>query len=427
MSTTDAPRRGDAATELVRSIVCPNCGQTIGLDEALRERLAADLIARRESDLRRQAEQAAAAKVRGELENRQAELEARAERVRELEDKLKEHQDAEKQLLRTQRELEDEKQGWELERERMRTEIRKQEREQAERAQRERYEELARRKDDDHKTEVRRLTEQIERMKAQLEEAARRGATGSRQEEGFARQEVFAAELRERFPDDQVTVTPRGQAGADVTQRVRSGGRECGVVVWECKRAAKWSSAWPGKLADDVRKAGAALGVIVSETLPVGMDGSGRVDDVWVCDFGSAAHLAAGLRWVLIAVAQYEAANAARAGTAGRVYDYIATGGFASRFEVISRTVETMMVTLAKEKRYYQQRWAEWERHIESATSGLYGIAADLVGLGAEVPPPLRAELPAAGLAALPGDPGRPATSLVTGDATAAGEDGREP
>lgn len=62
-----------------------------------------------------------------------------------------------------------------------------------------------------------------------------------------------------------------------------------------------------------------------------------------------------------------------------------------------------MMTTLGKEKRYYEQKWKEWERHIETVTGSLYGIAGDLVGLGAEVPAPLRAELPAAVQLALPG------------------------
>jgi hypothetical protein len=168
-------------------------------------------------------------------------------------------------------------------------------------------------------------------MKAQAEETARRGATSSRQEEGVARQDVFADELRQHFPNDAVTVTQRGKPGPDVTQRVRVGARDFGVIVWECKRTANWSPAWPSKLACDMREAGAGLSVIVSEALPPGMDGSGRVGDVWVCDFRSAVHLAAGLRWVLIAAAQYEAANAARSDCAGKVYDYIATGGFGAR------------------------------------------------------------------------------------------------
>lgn len=332
------------------------------------------------------------------------------ERIEELTGMLKQHQEAEKQLLRRQRELEQQKDAWDVERERMRNEIRREEREHAEKIQQERYEELTRRRDEDHKTEVRQLKDQLERMKAQLEEAARRGATGSRQEQGVARQDVFAEELRERFPDDTITVTRRGQSGADVTQHVRAGGRDCGLILWECKRTANWSGTWTGKLAADVEKAGAGLGVIVTEALPPGIDGSGRVDDVWVCDFATAAHLAAGLRWVLIAASQYEAANAARAGTAGKVYDYVATGGFASRCEAINRAIDAMMTTLRNEKRYYQQRWKDWERHMESVVGGLYGIAADLVGLGAEIPPPLRAELPVTDPPALPsGSGGQPA------------------
>lgn len=386
-------------------INCPHCGQPIRLAEALRHQLAADLISRRESELRQQFETEATEKVRAALDGQLARLEEQDERLIELTAKVKQHQEAEKDLRREQRKLEDQKHAWELERERMRDTIREEERELAAKQQREHYDEQARRKDEDHKTEVRQLQAKIERVNTQLEEALRRGATGARQEEGFARQDVFAAQLRERFPDDEITVTPRGKAGADVAQVVRHGNRDCGTILWECKRAAKWGSDWARKLTGDVRKAGAAFGVIVSETLPPGMDGSGRVDDVWVCDFGTAAHLAAGLRWVLIAASQYEAANAARAGTSGKVYDYIATGGFAARCEAIMQTIDTMLSTLGKEQRYYEQRWKDWERHIDVMTGSLYGIAGDLVRLGAEIPPPLRAELPGGDRPALPPAP----------------------
>jgi hypothetical protein len=72
----------------------------------------------------------------------------------------------------------------------------------------------------------------------------------------------------------------------------------------------------------------------------------------------------------------------------------LATGGFASRCEAISRVVEAMTTTLGRERRYYEQKWKEWERLIENVAGSVYGIADDLVGLGAEIPPPLRAELP---------------------------------
>jgi hypothetical protein len=67
--------------------------------------------------------------------------------------------------------------------------------------------------------------------------------------------------------------------------------------------------------------------------------------------------------------------------------------------------VETMTGTLGKERRYYELRWKEWEKHIETIVASLYGIAGDLVSLGAEVPHPLRAELPERSAPALPVSP----------------------
>jgi hypothetical protein len=64
-----------------------------------------------------------------------------------------------------------------------------------------------------------------------------------------------------------------------------------------------------------------------------------------------------------------------------------------------------MTKTLAKEKRYYELRWKEWEWDIETVVASICGIAGDLVDLGAEVPPPLRAELPDPDTWALPGGP----------------------
>lgn len=65
-----------------------------------------------------------------------------------------------------------------------------------------------------------------------------------------------------------------------------------------------------------------------------------------------------------------------------------------------------MTRTLGREKRYYELRWKEWERDIGTVVASICGIAGDLVGLGAEVPSPLHAELPEADTWALPD--GRP-------------------
>ena len=84
------------------------------------------------------------------------------------------------------------------------------------------------------------------------------------------------------------------------------------MILGECKHAAKWSGTWIGKLADDVAKAGASLGAIVSAEMPAGLDSSGLVDSIWVTDYRHATTLAAGLREAVITAWRHKVANAGR-------------------------------------------------------------------------------------------------------------------
>jgi hypothetical protein len=135
--------------------------------------------------------------------------------------------------------------------------------------------------------------------------------------------------------------------------------------------------------------------VIVSEVLPAAVDGSGQAGDVWACDYGRAWDLAAGLRQAVIAVRRHESANAARAGIAGRVYDYIATGGFEARYKAMERALDKLGQELDQEQRITRQRWKRLERLAEHIREeGLRGIVLDIIGLGGEIPPAATAELP---------------------------------
>ena len=209
-------------------------------------------------------------------------------RLKERDQQIKELRTDEAKLLRDRRKLEDEKDDLEREKERMRDEIRKQERDEAERRAKERsaeelrrtqsdYQEKLLRKQDEHDTRTRQLKEQLKRVNAQLEDAQRKSSSSARQQEGVARQDLFAEDLRGRFPDDQIIVTGVGKRGPDVTQVVRIGRLDCGVILWECKRTAAWSMEWPRKLAGEVGAAEARFGVIVSEILPADIEGRDKL------------------------------------------------------------------------------------------------------------------------------------------------------
>jgi hypothetical protein len=98
---------------------------------------------------------------------------------------------------------------------------------------------------------------------------------------------------------------------------------------------------------------------------------------------------------------RHKLANAGRDDTAAKVYDYIATGGFADRYTAAERALDEQAEVLRKEKRYYERAWAQREQQIEKTRANLAGIVADLVQIGAELPSTALAELPATGLPAL--------------------------
>src|SRR6185437_2021760 len=111
-------------------------------------------------------------------------------------------------------------------------------------------------------------------------------------------------------------------------------------------------------------------------------------------DYGHAWDLATGLRQAIIAVYRHETANAARAGIAGKVYDYFATGGFEARYKAMEQAIDLLSHELDQDQRATQQRWKRMERiTCEIRQQGLQGIVLDIIGLGGEMPPAARAEL----------------------------------
>jgi hypothetical protein len=50
--------------------------------------------------------------------------------------------------------------------------------------------------------------------------------------------------------------------------------------------------------------------------------------------------------------------------------------------------------TLNKERNYWQRRWAERDQALREMIVGVFTMASELAAAGAQLPPPLHAELP---------------------------------
>lgn len=389
------------------SIPCPTCGAEVDLSEAFVRQLAAPLIARATRDQAEQAaedaraeaaEQIAALKYQMKEQQvgaRESDTELRAE-IASMASQLKKAHAEEIKLRQEQRELQKQQDNWEVHRERERDSLARTERKRAQQHAKEQIQAERERIEQQFTTRILDLQNQNKTLTKEVETLHRKTTAGPNpQREGVARQHVFAEELRSRWPGDDVQVIARGQRGADIVQTVRDKGRDCGIILWECKDTQQFRRDWTDKLAHDVKQQRANIGILVSTALPKDIEGSGWIGGILACDFTLATHLADPFRRLLIKTSQYALANAARQGTVEKVYDYITTGGFIPCLELIVKLARIASHENNQLREHVMQHTVRFDKAIDDMIGSVLTMTGELAAVGTELPPSLRAELPA--------------------------------
>jgi len=397
-------------------IVCPNCRTEIKLTESLaapmiaasRKQFEAQLAAkeadfgRREARLRqtqddlskaREAlDEQVAIKVNAEraaiaeTEARKARLalaDDLSQRDRQLADlqqllaansaKLAEAQQAQTDMLRKQRELEDAKREVDLTVEKKVQEnlaaVRDKARLEAE---------------DALKSKVTEKEAQIAGMQRQIEELRRKADQGSQQLQGEALEIELESLLRSRFPRDLIEPVAKGEFGGDVVQRVLGpGGQDCGTILWESKRTRNWNDAWLAKLRDDQRAAKAEIALIVSSALPKHVESFDLVDGVWVSEPRFAIPLAIALRQSLMELACSRQAREGQQTKMELTYAYLTGPRFRHRIDAIVEKFTDMQADLDRERKTMMRLWAKREeqlRGVLDSTADLYGDLQGIAG-----------------------------------------------
>lgn len=398
------------------TIICPNCKTEIRLTESLaaplieatrrdyEQRLAQKDtdIAKRESTLREREEALSKAKtsldeeVAEKLKEERAkiaadearkakqllaiDLQQKADEITQLQevlkqrdDKLKEAQQTQVDLLRKQRELDDAKRELELT-----VEKRVQEGLSATRDQ-------ARKEvEDELKLKVAEKEQTITSMQKQIEELKRKAEQGSQQLQGEVQEIELEALLSARFPTDTIEPVPKGEHGGDVLQRVVGPlGQVCGTILWESKRTKNWSDGWLPKLRDDQRNAKAEVALIVSTVLPKGVVAFDLIDGVWVAEPRFAVPLAIVLRQSLIEIGATRQTQEGQQTKMELVYQYLTGPRFRHRIDAIVEKFTDMQNDLDRERKMMMRLWAKREeqlRGVLDSTAGLYGDLQGIAG-----------------------------------------------
>ncbi len=392
-----------------QTITCPYCGKEIPLTETLSHQIKEELqkefelkarereseLARREKsladeikkieDAKKAIDQQVSQKLQAEKEKVKQEARKEVEETirvelkdlheqnSEKERKLAEAQKVELDFRRKIRELEELRKNQELEITRRLDEERKSI-----------FEKAKKEAGEENRLKLLEKEKQLEDTKKALDEAKRKAHQGSMQTQGEVLELDLESLLKSQFLVDEIEPVPKGIKGADIVQRVHDrGGRFCGTIIWESKHTKAWNDGWLSKLKDDQREVKAEIAVLVTETMPKGIERFSQVGGVWVTSYVLSIALASVLRTSLIDLAQLKSSLVGKSEKMEVLYNYLSGSEFRQRIEAIVESFQSMKEDLEQEKRATVKMWAKREKQIERVvtnTAGMYGDMEGIIG-----------------------------------------------
>ena len=236
----------------------------------------------------------------------------------------------------------------------------------------------------------------IDQLKDNLKKAEQKANQVPAPLKGEAQELAIEEWLEEQFPLDAIEEIKKGQSGADCLQTVRNLGKDCGTIYYESKRTKTFQKNWIDKFKADIREKNADIGVLITQTMPKGMERFGLKDGIWICSFDEFKGLCHVFHDFLIQMSKAVVAQKNRGDKMAMLYDYLTSNEFRSYAEAIVQSFVRMKEGLDAEKRATERRWKQQEKQIEIGLGGIAGMVGAIEGIaGNAIQPPASLELPA--------------------------------
>jgi hypothetical protein len=344
-------------------------------EKTIEEKVSFQVTERLESErahlVKMESERAKSAVAR-EMEKRDRDIQDMKDILASQDKKLEEAQQAQADLLKTRRELEDSKRELELT------------------VQKRVSDELAdvrnkalKEAEDSLSLKVTEKEQTIKSMQNTIDELKRKADQGSQQLQGEVQELQLEDLLRKKFIYDSIEPVAKGEHGGDVLQKVIQNGQQCGVILWESKRTKNWSNTWLPKLRGDQRDAKADIAVLETQALPADMKKFGLYEGVWITSPQDAEPVAFILRHALTEIANAKQVSEGVRTKTELIYEYLTGPMFRQRVEAIVEAFSTMKDDLDKERKAITKQWAKREQQISNvinATAGMYGDLQGIAG-----------------------------------------------
>jgi hypothetical protein len=226
------------------------------------------------------------------------------------------------------------------------------------------------------------LEKQLDDQKKLAEEMKRRAEQGSTQLQGEVQELALEELLRATFPFDEISEVGKGVRGADCIQTVRNNfGQECGKIIYESKRTRDFSPDWIEKLKADMRNQGALVAVIVTQTMPKGMDCFGEKNGVWVCSFSEVKALAFVLRDMIVKLFTAARSQDNKGDKMHLLYDYLTSQEFSEQWKAIREGFLSMKQSIQRERDTMEKLWKAREKQLEKVLLNAAHVRGSIEGI----------------------------------------------
>ena len=191
-------------------------------------------------------------------------------------------------------------------------------------------------------------------------------------------------QLRNLHLRDNIKEVKRGNYGADIEQSVLTNtGSVAGKILWECKKHKKWQNSWLNTIRKNALEFNADTMVIVTTTMPKGMETFGKVDDVFICKYSEVPVVSQLLNHAVLKAHRENQRGEHMMSIHERVSEYISGPEFAMVMRVVIKAYEDFEDDLRKEEQYMKTRWKARRGYLSEVIDSITSLAGKLEYLGA--------------------------------------------
>ncbi len=185
--------------------------------------------------------------------------------------------------------------------------------------------------------------------------------------------------LKDLFPTDKIKPVKQGRPGADCLLSILSRNfQEVGSIYFEIKRTKEFSMNWIKKLHQDIVNINADIGVIVTETMPKGINQADIVDGIWVCGFHEVKLISKLLKNGLIEKSKILSSEINRKQKSQLIYKYLISNQFRNSVRQLVGTISELRERNFKELIAMQRSYKAKDKLIEQVILSTANIVEEI-------------------------------------------------